>query len=171
MWKSPKPAVCDKAEYTLSTIGENRGVLRNCFWKESKIFFFSPWNSPGDCDPARKGRSFPPIVIMIDFPKNIKKQRQDQKEKTRQHEKSSYGLWLLRLDAGCVTLFNQNTMQRSEGVHSCFDSPYISRAVFALMGNAKRMVCIGRKCPLTYRRKIGGISELFFVTFVDLINL
>ena len=39
MWKSPKAAFGGKAEYTLSTIGENQRVLRNCFWKRTKIFF------------------------------------------------------------------------------------------------------------------------------------
>ena len=118
-----------------------------------------------------EARWSPLIVIMIDFPKNIKNQRQGQKEKAWQREKRNYGLWLLRLDAGCVTLFDQNTMQRSVGVHSCCDSPYISRAFSTLMGNAKRMVCMGRKRPLTYRRKRGGFAELFFERFSDLILL
>ena len=46
LWKSPKADVSGKAGYTLSTIGENQGVLRNCFLKESKIFFpvYADWS-------------------------------------------------------------------------------------------------------------------------------
>lgn len=38
MRKSPKAIYDRKAKYTLSTIGENRMGLRNCFWENLKIF-------------------------------------------------------------------------------------------------------------------------------------
>ena len=50
-------------------------------------------------------------------------------------ENQKFSFRLPRKDAAGVTLYNQNTMQRSEGAHSCPDSPYPSRTSSVLMGN------------------------------------
>ena len=50
-------------------------------------------------------------------------------------ENQKFSFRLPRKDVAGVTLYNQNTMQRSEGAHSCPDSPYTSRTSSVLMGN------------------------------------
>lgn len=62
-------------------------------------------------------------------------------------ENQKFSFRLPRKDAAGVTLYNQNTMLRSEGAHSCPARPYISRAFSFLLGNASHRKTADRMLP------------------------